>query len=248
MDKKNILQMDIKDLFKGNIKVNPKNVIILVVILLGLISYGYFILYPKYIKFSQVSNDLDNANMQLTKDEDELGEIPKLKDELHNISEEVDVKSKKLSHDMQDGMFLVGLSNIMNKYNVDLIDYNVDKMIKFENFNAIPATLKVRGNYRYIREIMYYLEEQKNVTQIQNFNMESYIKNENINFNDVDSSNNNLNPTDIKPYQENKAKGDVTATFKFIMYMVQDPNLKLNLENPNNWKTGKFNPFVDTTN
>lgn len=248
MDKKNILHMDIKDLFKSNIKANPKNIIILVVILLGLISYGYFIIYPKYIEYTQVSNELENANIQLMKDEDELGEIPALKDELHNLSEELDIKSKKLSHDMQDGMFLVGLSNILNKYNVDLIDYKVDKMIKFENFNAIPATLKVRGNYRYIREIMYYLEEQKNVTQIQNFNMESYIKNENINFNDVDSSNNNLNPTDIKPYQENKAKGDVTATFKFIMYMVQDPNLKLNLENPNNWKTGKFNPFVDTTN
>ena len=248
MDKKNILHMDIKDLFKSNIKANPKNIIILVVILLGLISYGYFIIYPKYIEYTQVSNELENANIQLMKDEDELGEIPTLKDELHNLSEELDIKSKKLSYDIQDGMFLVGLSNIMNKYNVDLIDYNVDKMIKFENFNAIPITLKVRGNYRYIREIMYYLEEQKNVTQIQNFNMETYIKNKKINFNDVNNSNNNLNPADIKLYQENKAKGDVTATFKFITYMDQDPNLKLNIENPSNWKTGKFNPFVDTTN
>ena len=215
---------------------------------MGLIIYGYFILYPKYNEYSQVSSELNAAKNQLENDQSELDKRPHLKDELYSLNEEVITKSKKLSYDMQDGMFLVGLSNMMSKYGVNLIDYTLDKPVKYENFYAIPTTLKVRGNYRYIREIMYYLEEQKNITQIQNFNMEAYIKDTNINFNDVNNPSTSLNPADIKPYQENKAKGDVTATFKFVMYMLQDPTLKLSPENPSDWKSGKFNPFVDTTN
>ena len=41
-----------------------------------------------------------------------------------------------------------------------------------------------------------------------------------------------------------KAKGDVTATFKFIMYASENPKLELN--DSNNWKPGKYNPFVQT--
>ncbi|MGL5641905.1 MAG: type 4a pilus biogenesis protein PilO [Paraclostridium sp.] len=247
MDKKNVLQMDIKDLFKSDIKINPKNILVLVGMFLGLLIYGYFILYPKFSEYTKVNNDLNIAKSKLEIDQNELDTRPQLNDKLYSLNEEVNTKSKKLSYDMQDGMFLVGLSNMMSKSGIELINYNVDPYTKYENFYAVPTTLQVRGDYRYIREMMYYLEEQKNVTQIQNFNMDTYIEPENI----VSDKNDKLNPSlddiNITHEKEDKAKGKVTATFKFVMYMSQEPNLKLETENPSNWNPGKFNPFIDTT-
>ncbi len=248
MDKKNILQMDIKDLFKSDIKINPKNVLILVAILFGIVIYGYFILYPKYNEYAQVNDELELKNQELENDKIELDKRPQLKEELAHLSVELNAKSKRLSYDMEDGMFLVGLSNIMREYGVDLLDYTIEESIPYEGFYAVPTTLKIRGNYRYIREIMYYLEEQKNVTQIQNFTMETYIPEVKIN----PSNSNNLNPElggiDLGPSPKAKANGEVTADFKFVIYMSENPKLNLQTENPNDWKPGKFNPFVDTTN
>lgn len=243
MDKKNILHMDIKDLFKIDLKINAKNIIILVCIFLGVIVYAYFIVYPKYIEFSNVNRKLSMVNSQLKDDENKLDTRQQLNEELQNLARQANEKSKRLSYDMQDGMFLVGLSNMMSKNSIELLNYSIDPSVKYENFYAIPTTLQVRGNYRYIREIMYYLEEQQNVTQIQNFNMEAYKKPE---LSNTSTEQGTTQPIDVK--KENKQNGDVTATFKFIMYMSQDPSLKLEIENPNNWNPGKFNPFVSSTN
>lgn len=60
---------------------------------------------------------------------------------------------------MQEEMFLVELSNMMSKNGIELLNYNVEPFVKYENFYVIPTTLQVRGNYRYIRKMMYYLEE-----------------------------------------------------------------------------------------
>ncbi|MDU4493635.1 MAG: type 4a pilus biogenesis protein PilO, partial [Staphylococcus warneri] len=180
---------------------------------------------------------------QLKDDENKLDTRQQLNEELQNLARQANEKSKRLSYDMQDGMFLVGLSNMMSKNSIELLNYSIDPSVKYENFYAIPTTLQVRGNYRYIREIMYYLEEQQNVTQIQNFNMEAYKKPE---LSNTSTEQGTTQPIDVK--KENKQNGDVTATFKFIMYMSQDPSLKLEIENPNNWNPGKFNPFVSSTN
>lgn len=248
MDKRNILHMDVKDLFKSDIKINPKNVLILVVILFGLVLYGYFILYPKYNEYSQVSNELEVKKEELQNDKMDLDKRAELKEKLSHLSVELNAKSKRVAYDMQDGMFLVGLSNIMRKYGVDLIDYTIEEAIPYEGFYAVPTTLKIRGNYRYIREIMYYLEEQKNITQIQNFTMETYIPKIKINPSNSNTLNPELGAIDLGLTQKPKSNGDVTANFKFVIYTSENPKLDLQTENPNNWKPGKFNPFVDTTN
>ena len=78
--------------------------------------------------------------------------------------------------------------------------------MKYENFYVIPTTLQFRWNYRYIR---------KNVTQIQKFNIEVFIKDE---LNNKSSDKQQLKQR-LKSKKENKLKGDLTAIFKFIMYM-----------------------------
>ncbi|MDU7905320.1 MAG: hypothetical protein E7J33_07165, partial [Peptostreptococcaceae bacterium] len=134
MDKKNILHMDIKDLFKVDLKINAKNIIILVCIFLGVIAYAYFIVYPKYIEFSNVNRKLSMVNSQLKDDENKLDTRQQLNEELQNLARQANEKSKRLSYDMQDGMFLVGLSNMMSKNGIELLNYSIDPSVKYENF------------------------------------------------------------------------------------------------------------------
>ena len=103
----------------------------------------------------------------------------RLKEEsLDSLNREIKVKSRMLSHNMEDGMFLIGLSNLMSDVSVDLVEYSMEEPIPYETFYAIPTTISVRGDYRHIREIMDYMEEQKNMTQILDYNMETYIPEE----------------------------------------------------------------------
>ena len=110
--------------------------------------------------------------------ESKINEMPIKEEKLDSLNREIKVKSRMLSHNMEDGMFLIGLSNLMEDVSVDLVEYSVEEPIPYETFYAIPTTISVRGDYRHIREIMYYMEEQKNMTQILDYNMETYIPEE----------------------------------------------------------------------
>ena len=107
-----------------------------------------------------------------------INEMPIKEEKLDSLNREIKVKSRMLSHNMEDGMFLIGLSNLMEDVSVDLVEYSMEEPIPYETFYAIPTTISVRGDYRHIREIMYYMEEQKNMTQILDYNMETYIPEE----------------------------------------------------------------------
>jgi hypothetical protein len=147
---------------------------------------------------------------------------------------------------MENGMFLIGLSNYMQSFNVTLDEYTVAEPIKYETFYAIPTTLKISGNYRYIREVMYYLEEQKNMTQILDYEMVLAEPEEVppiITTIPQPDGSEILVPT---PVERPKANGDISATFKLMVYSANDPTLELDTSNPSKWKPGKFNPFVPT--
>lgn len=173
-EKKSIWQTDIKDLFKTDIlrrEVSAKGLFITlgVVLILGL--YGYFIVYPKFNKFMESKNNLDNSLNELNNYKKELEELPVKQEKLDNLTRESKVKSKQLSHDMEDGLFLIGLDKIMKSLDIKLNNYQISESVDYKNFYAIPMSLNVEGDYRRIRELIYYLEEQKNITQVMDYNM-----------------------------------------------------------------------------
>lgn len=165
IDKKNILQRDL----------NTKEIIIALGVFGVIFAYGYLFIYPKYQNYKTKLTTLEGINAEITEYEGGISELPIKKEKLDNLNREIKIKSRMLSHNMEDGMFLIGLSKLMNEVDVDLISYTMDEVVPYETFYAIPTTLSVRGDYRHVREIMYYLEEQKNMTQILDYSMETYI-------------------------------------------------------------------------
>jgi Tfp pilus assembly protein PilO len=231
-----------------NQEISLKNVAIIALVLGALFVYTYVLLYPKYSEYRTTKDNLNDVETELNSYRQKINDMPRLQDELAGTNSELYANSRRLNYDMENGMFLIGLSNYMEGFNVDLEEYTVDEPIKYETFYAIPATLKVKGNYRNIREVMYYLEEQKNMTQILDYEMvlvepEEVPQEEVITTIQPDGSEITIPRT---PVETPKPNGDITATFKLMVYSANDPTLELNTSNPNKWKPGKYNPFVPT--
>ena len=169
VDKKSVLQRDL----------SLKEILIITGIFAIVITYIGVFLLPKYNEYRNTADQLKEIEQNITNYESEISTLSILKKQLSIVENEIENERKKLSYNMEDGMFLVGLSNLINSLDVDLVSYNVDDTIPYSNFYAIPTTIEVRGNYNYIRLIMNYLEEQKNTTQILDYSMETYIDEEN---------------------------------------------------------------------
>lgn len=165
-EKKSILQKEL----------NVKDVIVICGVVGAVAAYGIGFIYPRYTKFKLANDNLNNIELQIKEYEDKINDMPKLQSMLESLTSELNVKSRKLAYNMEDGMFLIGLSNIMDTYSVDLVSYSVDDVISYETFYAIPTTIEVRGDYRNVREVMYYMESQKNMTQILDYSMKTYIE------------------------------------------------------------------------
>lgn len=289
-DKKSILQMDVKDLFKSDIlkkEVSPKMALILVAILCVIGLYGYFIIYPKYTEYKSTSYNLETAQGELLQYQQRMDEIPLLEEKLNQLTEEAEIKSEKLSHDMEDGLFLIGLDKMINDLEITLKDYKIDKIVNYDNFYAIPMSINIEGDYGGVRALIYFLEEQKNVTQVMDYSMNAkmtetktevsktvYWTDEDEHYH-LDKSCTNMAEVGkisgtiekaevsgktpdsycvgdiadtIDVEVTSKANGDVSASIKFIVYSSDKDNIKLETDNPENWKPGKYNPFQDTLN
>ncbi len=185
-EKKNILQREL----------STKEVLAGLGIFTAVMAYGFVAVYPRYTEYEAAKTNLVSLQNDIKTYEAKLAKMPELEEKLDNLKREVKVKSRMLAHNMEDGMFLIGLSNLMSSRSVDMVDYTVDEVIPYDTFYAIPTSISVRGDYRHVREIMLYLEQQKNMTQILDYSMETHIPEAN------EQSNQNQNaqqPVTIQP-------------------------------------------------
>lgn len=287
-EKKSILQMDVKDLFKSYIlkmEISPKVAFISIAVLVGIGLYGYFMVYPKYIKYKSTVANLENVQSELLQYQQRMNEIPILEEKLSALTNESKIKSKKLSHDMEDGLFLIGLDKMINDLELTLKNYKIDEIVDYDKFYAIPMSIDIEGDYRRVRELIYFLEEQKNFTQVMDYSMNAKITETKKEVSKriywtrgdkhyhLDKSCTHMVEGEVlygTPNQSggrtpdpvcvgdisntidvevtSSAKGDISANIKFIVYSSDKDIIKLETDNPETWKPGKYNPFQDTLN
>ncbi|WP_303005590.1 type 4a pilus biogenesis protein PilO [Romboutsia ilealis] len=290
-EKKSILQMDVKDLFKSDIlkkDVSPKAAFISIAVLCGISLYGYFMVYPKYIEYKSTATNLESVQGELLQYQQRMNEIPALEEQLSALTKEAKIKSQRLSHDMEDGLFLIGLDKMINELEITLKNYKIDEIVDYDKFYAIPMSIDIEGDYRRVRELIYFLEEQKNVTQVMDFSMNTKMTetkkevSKTVYWTDGDEHYHlDKSCTNIAEGQKiskgtiekaesagktpdsycigdiadtidvevtSAAKGDISASIKFIVYSSDKDIIKLETDKPENWKPGKYNPFQDTLN
>lgn len=78
-------------------------VLILVSILIVIGLYGYFIVYPRYSEYKLTLFNLEMTQEELLEYKRRIDENPILEEELNELTEDAEIKSKKLSHDIEDG-------------------------------------------------------------------------------------------------------------------------------------------------
>ena len=276
--------MDVKDLFKSDIlkkDISPKVAFISIAVLCGISLYGYFMVYPKYIEYKSTATNLESVQDELLQYQQRMDEIPALEEQLSALTKEAKIKSKKLSHDMEDGLFLIGLDKMINELEITLKNYKIDEIVDYDKFYAID----VEGDYRRIRELIYFLEEQKNITQVMDFSMNTkmtetkkevskriywtrgdkhyhldkscthMVEGEVLYGTPNQSGGRTPDPVCVGDISNtidvevtSSAKGDISANIKFIVYSSDKDIIKLETDNPETWKPGKYNPFQDTLN
>lgn len=159
-------------------ELNPKEILAVLGVCGAVFAYGYLFVYPKYTEYKLSVDNLSMIKTDIATFEGKISQFPVKQETLDSLKREINVKSKIISYNMEDGMFLIGLTKLMNQVDVSLVEYTMEDVVPYDTFYAIPTTLSVRGDYRHIREVMYYLEEQKNMTQILDFSMDEYIPEE----------------------------------------------------------------------
>lgn len=167
-EKKSILQKEL----------SAKEALAVIGVFGAILVYGYLFIYPQYTQYKENVNNLNSVEAKITDYEGKMSQMPEKEKTLDNLKNEIKVKGKMLAHNMEDGMFLIGLSDLMSKVNVNLVDYSMDEVIPYDTFYAIPTSITVRGKYNNVKEIMYYMENQKNMTQILDYSMDVYIPKE----------------------------------------------------------------------
>lgn len=221
-------------------ELNTKEIMICIGIFATIIAYIFVFIYPQYTNYKSYISDLEEVEEQIQDFESKISDLPQLESQLSGLKEEIEEKSKILSNDMEDGMFLVGLSNLMRKLDVKMVGYTVEDTILFDSFYAIPTSIEVRGDYNNIRKIMEYLEKQENITQILDYNMETYIE-------ETEKTQETEEENIVTESSEPKAEGLIVAKFKFIMYSSNNTTSKLENDDDRTWNPGKYNPFTTTT-
>lgn len=163
-----------KDILKKELSM--KDVFIVIAVILSVIIYIFIFIYPKYDDFIAAKKELKNLEFYKNTFEERINEMPVLQETLDNLIEERDSKSRQLAYNMEDGMFLIGLSKKLQEYNVELINYTIEDTIQYDSFYAIPTNIELKGDYKNVRAIIDYMQNQKNITQILDYNITAYIE------------------------------------------------------------------------
>lgn len=157
-------------------ELNAKDALLVITIIALILIYIFVFVYPKYNDFKLVQNKLEDLKAQKSEYELQINKMPELEATLESLEYELDNKSKQLKHNMEDGMFLIGLSKKLQEYNVELINYSIEDSISYDGFYCIPTNIELKGDYKNVRAIMDYMQNQKNITQILDYTIEAYVE------------------------------------------------------------------------
>lgn len=127
---------------------------------------------------------------------------------------------------MQDGLFLVKFSRKLKQERVSLHKFKPLDIAYRQTVLVLPVQVEMIGEYPHIINMLDFLENQANLTEI------SYLLLEGL-----------------KPDEESaaygvfRAKGVVRAKCLLLIYSQPTPQGRLALEDIKNWNFGKLNPF-----
>ena len=186
-DKKGILQRDL----------SKKEILIGLSSLLVFLIYIFVFMYPKYSQFKQANDTLKDFNYKKVEIQKKINTFDTKKEKVKQLEKELESKSRVLNCNIEDGMFLIGLSKAIKNQEVELVDYTVNAVSKYDNFYMLPITIQLRGNYEKVKRIIHYLENQDNMTQILDFDIQTYEEKQKEESTDKENTNKTIVPDSI---------------------------------------------------
>ena len=115
-------------------ELNIKEILVVISVFIVFLGYIFLFIYPEYSELKQAKVSLKFLQNKRVDLQEKIDEMSMLEKKVTNLESELEIKSKILEYDIQDGMFLIGLSKLMNEVNVELIEYSVDEIKEYDNF------------------------------------------------------------------------------------------------------------------
>lgn len=163
--------------------------------------------------------------------------------QLKSIEDEIVASKSKLKFSMDDGLFIIKLGNELKKNNVLLNIFQPKEIVKNNNFLTLPINIGIRGDYRDVKKILVYLENNSNHTEVTSLSFVSQHEN-----GQKQSIQNRLllTPDGIPQESAQNAllNGRISAEIAVAIYSLPTPEDRLALEGIQKWRIGSDNPFV----
>lgn len=209
-------------------KMNRREKILLFITLLTALSYVFiqYAFWPTFSKYRQTKKEISQLQQNIR--HADVTSITKTKEEdkLNLAQKNLDQLIGKFSTNMQDGLFLVKFSRKLKQERVSLHKFKPLDIAYRQTVLVLPVQVEMIGEYPHITNMLDFLENQANLTEISHLLVEG-----------------------LKPDEESavsgvfRAKGVVRAKCLLLIYSQPTPQGSLVLEDIKNWPFGKLNPF-----
>lgn len=209
-------------------KMSRREKILLVITLLTALSYVFiqYAFWPTLSKYQQTRKEISQLQQNIRQADVISKTKTKEEDNLKQAQQNLDQLISKFSTNMQDGLFLVKFSRKLGQEQVLLNKFKPLDIEDRQTILVLPVQVEMIGKYPQVTNMLDFLENQANLTEIWHLLAEG-----------------------PKPEEESaasvilKANGVVKATCLLLIYSQPTPQGRLVLEDIKNWHFGKLNPF-----
>ncbi|MCL5779997.1 MAG: hypothetical protein M1119_03470 [Firmicutes bacterium] len=214
-------------------KMSRREKILLVITLLTALSYVFiqYAFWPTLSKYRQTRKEISQLQQNIRQADVISKTKTKEEDNLKQAQKNLDQLISKFSTNMQDGLFLVKFSRKLGQEQVLLNKFKPLDIEDRQTILVLPVQVEMIGKYPQVTNMLDFLENQANLTEIWHLLAEG-----------------------PKPEEESaasvilKANGVVKATCLLLIYSQPTPQGRLVLEDIKNWHFGKLNPFESKRN
>ena len=206
--------------FKRELTLREK--VLLAVLGLLLIFFGgrYFYLHvitPRSALHQQNAAEIVQLKQKIADAEELIASADEEEARYQAAKEKWEAVNKAFATEMRDGLFLVNFGLKLNEQRVGLVSFIPKEIIDQKIYLVLPIEIVLRGDYLNVIELLDFLENQSNLTEI-----------------------NNLTIVQDDEYPD----GRVQAEMVLLIYSQRSPQGKLALTGIQNWHTGRANPFA----
>ncbi len=241
-----------KDFSPNHLQKREKVMLTWLGIIGALVLYGYYLLVPVFNTYWDTQNSIRDMRVEALQIRQNEKKVAEAEEKLKQLEEERLSFAKKLRFDMEDGLFMVKFFTQLKREGAVLNEFTPGTVAENKNYVVLPIHLSLKGEYRSIKKVMEYLENNDNHTRLKGLSLSATKEKEGGQAPQPAVQKTPAKPTtpqdllnQLKLQEQLAAPigASITAEMDFEIYSLPTPEAKLAIEGIQGWRAGTDNPF-----